>query len=252
MVVGTVGSAVPEEVLAAAGVEVVPIEGAPGASTELADSVIEPMVGERARSQLQRLLDGTYREVELLLFSREQEASLRLFYTLRELRRLEPERGLPRLHLVDLQHLRTPATRRWNRARIVELCGVLGVDEADLPAAIRACNERRRGRAPAPVYVTGSVSEPPPLVPTAEDGDPVDAIALRYEHPLLAGARASSAERAEAIADDAVAAGAERVVAHYREGDDGLRWEFPELRAACEARGLAVELREHEPYVRNA
>jgi hypothetical protein len=97
--------------------------------------------------------------------------------------------------------------------------------------------------------VTGSVSEPPPLVPTAEDGDPVDAIALRYEHPLLAGARASSAERAEAIADDAVAAGAERVVAHYLEGDDGLRWEWPELRAACDARGLAAELRDHQPYV---
>lgn len=247
MVVGTVGSAVPEEIIVAAGADVVEIRGVAGMPTDTADRYVEPMVGARARSQLERLLDGGCGGLDLLLFSREEEAPLRLFYTVRELRRLEPERGLPPVHLVDLQHVRTPATRRWNVARLRELCALLGVDEAALPAAIRACNERRRPQR-REVYVTGSLAEPP-AVPTAEDGDPFAAIAARYEHPLLARARASSEERAAAIADDAVASGAGRVVAHYLEGDDGLRWEWPELRVACESRGLTVELRDHQPYV---
>jgi hypothetical protein len=246
VVVGTVGTAVPEEVLVAAGAEVVPVAGEPGGATDLADRYIEPMVGQRARSQLQRLLDGTYAGLDLLLCSREEEAPLRLFWTLREIRRLEPERGLPPLHLVDLQHVRTAATRRWNVARIRELCALLDVDEATLPDAIRTCNARR-GRESTAVYVTGSLA-PPPAVPTRADGDPLEAIAERYEHPLLARARASSVERAEAIVEDALAAGAERVVATYLEGDDGLRWEWPELAAACAARGLAAELQEHVAY----
>ena len=60
MVVGTIGEGVPVEILAAAGVAVVPVVGQPGAPTTLADGFIEPMVGGRVRSQLQRLLDGTY------------------------------------------------------------------------------------------------------------------------------------------------------------------------------------------------
>jgi hypothetical protein len=250
MLVGTIGTGVPEEVLLASGADVVAIEGVPGGPTDLADRHVEPMVGERARAQLQAVLDGSHAGVELLLCSREEEAPLRLFYTLRELRRLEPERGLPRLHLVDLQHVARPATRRWNVARIRELCALLDVDPAALPAAIRACNERRRAlRREGPVYLAGSLHDPS-FVLTAEDGDALDAIAARYEHPLLARARASSDERAAALAEDAVATRAERVVAHYLEGDDGLRWELPELRDACAARGLAVELRDHQPHGR--
>jgi hypothetical protein len=77
VVVGTIGAGVPEEVLAAAGADVVPVVGRPGDPTELADRYAEPMVGERARSQLQRILDGTYAHVELLVCSRE-DAPLRL------------------------------------------------------------------------------------------------------------------------------------------------------------------------------
>ena len=58
MVAGTIGCGVPEEVLEAAGVDVVRVEGEPGGPTGLADRYVEPMVGARARSQLQRVLDG--------------------------------------------------------------------------------------------------------------------------------------------------------------------------------------------------
>jgi hypothetical protein len=67
VVVGTIGDAVPVEILAAAEVDVVPILGEPSAPTPLADRFIEPMVGARSRSQLQRVLDATYGELDLLL-----------------------------------------------------------------------------------------------------------------------------------------------------------------------------------------
>ena len=68
---------------------------------------------------------------------------------------------------------------------------------------------------------------------------PVDAIARRLEQPLLARARGSSVERAQAIAAaDAAPQAPTLSLAFYLEGDDGLRWEFPELRDA--ARGCAA------------
>ena len=269
MVVGTIGAGVPEEVLVAAGVDIVRISGAPGAPTDVADRYLEPMVGERARSQLQRVLDGTYRAVELLVCSREEDAPLRLFYALREIRRLEPERRLPRLHLVDLQHLGTEATRRWNVRCVRELCAVLGVDDAALADGVRACNRRRSipngadggGRR---VYLTGSEHAETELAAAVEAAGarvvagrpvladealpPVEAVARRYEHPMLARARGSSAARAAAPAEDAATVGADVVLAFYLEGDDGLRWEYPELRDACNGRGIPVVLLDHQRY----
>lgn len=172
MLVGTIGAGVPEEVLVAAGVDVVRIVGRPGDPTDVADRYVEPMVGERARSQLQRVLDGTYADVELIVFSREAEAPLRLFYTLREIRRREPERGLPALRLVDFQHLATCPTRRWNEDRVRALCSLLDVDEAALSLAIADCNARRAGRTfdgdRRRVYVAGSAHEETTLAEAVE------------------------------------------------------------------------------------
>ncbi len=268
MVVGTIGAGVPEEVLVAAGARVVPIVGKPGDGTELADRYVEPMVGERARSQLQRVLDGTYAHIDLLAFSREEDAPLRLFYVLREVRRLEPGRLVPELHLLDIEHMRTPATRRWNEDRVRDLCDLVGADADSLARALASSstpgNGRDSGREHRRVYVTGSAHTETELaaaveaaggtivdgrpVPTDEELAPVEAIARRLEHPLLARARASSVERASAIAEDAVAAAADVVVAFYLEHDDGLRWEYPELRAALERRGVPVILLDHQPY----
>jgi len=172
VLVGTIGAGVPEAVLVAAGVDVVRIVGRPGDPTDVADRYVEPMVGERARSQPQRVLDGTYADVELIVFSREAEAPLRLFYTLREIRRREPERGLPALRLVDFQHLATCPTRRWNEDRVRALCSLLDVDEAALSLAIADCNARRAGRTfdgdRRRVYVAGSAHEETTLAEAVE------------------------------------------------------------------------------------
>jgi hypothetical protein len=269
VVVGTIGEAVPVEVLAAARLEVVPVEGEPGAPTPLADRFVEPMVGGQARSRLQRLLDGTY-VLDLVVCSRERDALLRIAYAAREARRLEPSLCVPPVRLFDLQPTPTKAARAWNEARVAELCGLLGVDEAALREGIRRCNEERRGAvrggngSARRVFVTGSpfrdtvleervraagavvVSGPPLLA--AEVGDPYAAVARRYEHPLLAGPRASSAERARLIAEAARGAGADVVLALYLEGDDGLRWELPELRAALDRAGLPLRVIDRQPY----
>jgi len=266
VVVGTIGVGVPEEVLAAAGADVVPILGRPGDATELADRYVEPMVGARARSQLQRVLDGTYEQVDLIVCSREEDAPLRLFYVLREVRRLEPERRVPSLHLLDIQHLGTTATRRWNEDRVRELCAVVGADDDALAEAIATSGrgETEPGSVGRRVYVTGSVHIETQLaaaveaagatvvegrpIPVEAGPPPVEAVARRLEHPLLARARASSLERAAAIADDAAAAGADVVIAFYLEHDDGLRWEYPELRSALDERGIPVILLDQQPY----
>jgi hypothetical protein len=90
------------------------------------------------------------------------------------------------------------------------------------------------------------VAAPPVL--TDEDAEPVDAIARRCEHPLLAGARGSSVERARALAQGARTAEADVIVAFYLEGDHGLRWEYPELERAASDAGLPVRLLDHQPY----
>jgi len=266
VVVGTIGVGVPEEVLAAAGADVVPILGSPGDGTELADRYVEPMVGARARSQLQRVLDGTYEQVDLIVCSREEDAPLRLFYVLREVRRLEPERRVPSLHLLDIQHLGTTATRRWNEDRVRELCAVVGADDDALAEAIATSGrgETKPGSVGRRVYVTGSVHIETQLaaaveaagatvvegrpIPVEAGPPPFEAVARRLEHPLLARARASSLERAASIADDAAAAGADVVIAFYLEHDDGLRWEYPELRSALDERGIPVILLDQQPY----
>ena len=268
MVVGTIGVGVPEEVLAAAGADVVPILGSPGDATELADRYVEPMVGARARSQLQRVLDGTYEHVDLIVFSREEDAPLRLFYVLREVRRLEPERRIPSLHLLDIQHLGTTATRRWNEDRVRELCAVVGADDDSLAEAIATSGRvETQGRPRAPPRLRhgqrarrDACSPRPSRQPARRSWK-----ARRFRWTLRsrpsrrsrAGSsircspapepRASSAP--SAIAEDAAAAGADVVIAFYLEHDDGLRWEFPG--AAFGARASAasrVILLDHQPY----
>jgi hypothetical protein len=269
VVVGTVGDAVPVEILAAAEVEVVPILGVPGEPTPVADGYVEPLVGERARSQLQRLLDGTYTGLDLVLLSREQDAGLRLFHTLREIRRIEPSREVPPSYLFDLQHTGTAAAAAWNRARISDLCALFEVEDGDLARGIRACNAERLDSAPPQkgrrrVYVTGSayadtalpraiheaggtvVAGPP--VPADEELEPREALARRYEHPLLAGARGSSVERHADTALPRAAAQADIVVGFYLEGDDGLRWELPELRSVLDEAGLPLVVVDRQPY----
>lgn len=150
MVVGYVGADVPVELLTAAGIVGVRLAGDPAVDTTPADTYLGRGVDPMARSVLTLLLSGAYGRLDRLVVSRDCEASLRLFYALRELRRVEPALGLPETYLVDLLHLPHRTTAHYNRARLVQFRERLEtwtgrtILAADLAWAIEQHDEQRR------------------------------------------------------------------------------------------------------------
>lgn len=146
--VGYVGADVPVELLTAAGVTPVRLCGDParagGAGAEYLGRGVDPM----AVSILNRLLSHDF-PIDRVLVSNDCEASKRLFYALRELRRLDPALGLPEPYPVDVLHLPHRTTTAYNRVRIGELRDRLAAwygpitDEA-LTNAIDLHDEQRR------------------------------------------------------------------------------------------------------------
>ncbi|QYC41763.1 Benzoyl-CoA reductase subunit C [Nonomuraea coxensis DSM 45129] len=145
--IGYVGADVPVELLTAAGFHAVRLTGDPGGDAAPGDRYLGRGVDPMARSILTRLLTGAFGELERVVVSHDCEASLRFFYALRELRRIEPGAGVPEAYLVDVLHLPHRTTARYNRRRIGEFAARLAAWSGrplDLPAAIEAHDERRR------------------------------------------------------------------------------------------------------------
>ncbi|MEV4566260.1 2-hydroxyacyl-CoA dehydratase family protein [Nonomuraea sp. NPDC049419] len=145
--VGYVGADVPVELLTAAGLRAIRLTGDPESGSEPGDRFLGRGVDPAARSVLTRLLDGAFGDLDRVVVSHDCEASLRLFYALRELRRVEPGRGLPEAYLVDLLHLPHRTTARYNRRRVGEFAARLEAwtgRRLDLAGAVAAHDERRR------------------------------------------------------------------------------------------------------------
>ncbi|RAY16029.1 2-hydroxyacyl-CoA dehydratase [Actinomadura craniellae] len=146
-VYGYVGADVPVEQLTAAGVLPVRLWGDPAGDTAPGDRYLGKGLDPVARSVLTRLLAGAYGTLDRVVVSRDCEASLRLFYALRELRRVEPELDLPEPYLVDVLHLPHRTTTRYVRARLEQFRDRLHDwtgTTADLPGAIARHDEQRR------------------------------------------------------------------------------------------------------------
>ncbi|NKQ51344.1 2-hydroxyacyl-CoA dehydratase [Amycolatopsis sp. K13G38] len=124
-VIGYVGADVPVELLTAAGALPLRLFGAPGADHSLGDRYLGQGLDPAARSVLSRLLLGEFGELAGVVVSRDCEASARLFYALRELRRVEPSIALPPVHLVDVLHLPHRTTTRYVLAKIRQLRATL-------------------------------------------------------------------------------------------------------------------------------
>lgn len=146
--VGYVGADVPVELITAAGLRPLRLTGKPGEDSALGDRYLGRGVDPVARSILTRILTGDYGPLEAIVVSRDCEASLRLFYALRELHRIEPALGLPPLRLVDVLHLPHHTTTRYVHAKIAQLREWLGrwrpIGDDDLAAAITAHDTLRR------------------------------------------------------------------------------------------------------------
>ncbi|SOD98338.1 2-hydroxyacyl-CoA dehydratase family protein [Blastococcus haudaquaticus] len=124
-VVGVVGADVPAELVEAAGAVAYRLHGSPDVVSDEARAVLGAALDPVAHSVLTRLLDGSLAFLAGLVVSRDSQASLQLFYALRELRRLEPGRGLPPVVLLDLLHLPTGHTARYDEVRLRQLAGQL-------------------------------------------------------------------------------------------------------------------------------
>ncbi|MFG1642712.1 2-hydroxyacyl-CoA dehydratase [Amycolatopsis sp. NPDC049252] len=146
--VGYVGADVPVELITAAGLRPLRLAGKPGEDSTLGDGYLGRGVDPVARSILTRILAGGYGPLEAIVVSRDCEASLRLFYALRELHRVEPELRLPPVRLVDVLHLPHHTTTRYVHAKIAQLREWLGrwrpISDDDLAAAITAHDTLRR------------------------------------------------------------------------------------------------------------
>ncbi len=167
-VAGCVGADVPVELLTAAGFLPLRLAGDPAADRSPGDTYLGRGLDPVARSVLTRLLVGGYGPLDALVVSHDCEASLRLFYAVRELRRLEPGLGLPPVHLVDVLHLPHRTTTRYVLAKVRELRAQVRrwagrpVGDVELDAAVaahdrvrellRAVSARRRAR---PSRLTG-------------------------------------------------------------------------------------------------
>ncbi|MFI1023666.1 2-hydroxyacyl-CoA dehydratase [Streptomyces olivaceus] len=120
-VIGYVGADVPVEYITAAGLLPLRLSGTPDAPSTAGDRFLGTGLDPAARSVLTRLLDGDFGPLDGVVVSRDCEASLRLFYALRELRRVDPALALPPVHLVDVLHLPHRTTTRYVRARLGQL-----------------------------------------------------------------------------------------------------------------------------------
>jgi benzoyl-CoA reductase/2-hydroxyglutaryl-CoA dehydratase subunit BcrC/BadD/HgdB len=144
-VVGYVGADVPRELVAAAGLLPLRLRG-DGPPAPQAEEILGAGVDPRARRILAALLDGRP-AVEHLLLCHDSDSSVRLFTSLRVLARSEPR--LPELWFLDLLHLPTETTARYDLDRLRELLVVLErwsgrpVSEASLREATREANRTR-------------------------------------------------------------------------------------------------------------
>jgi benzoyl-CoA reductase/2-hydroxyglutaryl-CoA dehydratase subunit BcrC/BadD/HgdB len=149
-VIGYVGADVPVELITAVGGLPLRLAGDPAGGSAQGDLYLGRGVDPMTRSILSCLVAGDYGDLDRVLVSRDCEASLRLFYALRELRRVEPWVGVPEAYLVDILHLPHRTTARYDRTRIVQLMERLGdwqgrkISDESLGAAVAAHDEQRR------------------------------------------------------------------------------------------------------------
>ncbi|WNE95172.1 2-hydroxyacyl-CoA dehydratase family protein [Streptomyces luomodiensis] len=152
-VVGYVGADVPVELITAAGALPVRLAGDPGRDTALARRYLDGAVDPQVVSVLAAILAPGDRDPrpDLVVISHDCDASVQLFYTLRELRRIGRE-TFPPVHFVDILHLPGDATRAYNLGRLRRFADQLAawrgraISAAELEQAVADHNAARAAR----------------------------------------------------------------------------------------------------------
>ncbi len=123
-VVGLIGAEIPGALVSAAGARPLRLHADPGVQTAQARGLLGEAIDEPAVLILGRILEGLLDFLRGILVANDSEASLRLFYALRELNRLG--RVTIPVHLVDQRHLDRPSTLRYNVFQLQEAARLLG------------------------------------------------------------------------------------------------------------------------------
>lgn len=124
-VIGMVGQDVPGELITAVGATALRLRGEPGRDTAVADHYLGTGLDPATRSLLTLLLGREFGTLDAVVVSADCDASLRLYYVLREIIRVEPQTHIPPVYLVDILHLPRATTTRYNRVRVGQLVDVL-------------------------------------------------------------------------------------------------------------------------------
>lgn len=148
-VIGTVGQDVPVEVIEAFGAAAVRLRGNPAWDTAPADHYLGRGLDPAIRSLMAGILAERFGRLDAIVVSSDCDASQRLYYVLREIRRVDPAAPIPPVHLVDILHLPRESTSRYNLVRVRQFVDVLERwtgTRADAPALERAvaAHDRRR------------------------------------------------------------------------------------------------------------
>src|SRR5262245_2921691 len=149
-VVGYVSTAVPRELIDAAGAFPLMICGDPRRATPHADRWMEEQFDPMARSVFELALAGELAFLDLMIVPRVADSWLRLYLYLREIERTGESRSLPPVLLFDLLQTRHHSSEHYNQARVRELASALGsrtgrtITDAALREAIARRNDNER------------------------------------------------------------------------------------------------------------
>lgn len=149
-VIGKLGFDVPDELLLAAGMFPVQICADAGKPLREANKYLENAFEPVVRAQFEKLADGTYGDLlDALAISNSNDTIIRIFYYLRELHRVEPEKNVPPVAFIDWTFTRS---RLWQdrcefvidlfRKQVEQWAGRTVTDE-EIRAAGKRMNENR-------------------------------------------------------------------------------------------------------------
>ena len=148
-VVGCLGADVPEEYLLAGGLLPIRIAPDPKSDLEYADRYLEACFDPQVRSQFDRILRPGEKPWDALAVSNSTDVLVRVYLYLRELRRSEPEAGVPETAFMDWLFTPSRKFQLYNEARAAdfrrqaEAWAGRPITDADIREAVHVLNGER-------------------------------------------------------------------------------------------------------------
>jgi len=262
--IASIGPGLPQDLFAATGRYRGPIGWDADRATPAADRWLESKFSAWARAVLQAWSEGAFDDIDLVVFSRADDTTQRLYYYLCELQRMGALAG-PTPYLLDIAKVPRASSVDHTIAAVRALAEFIDVGAYALEGAILATNAQRRAaidtggerncllsgspppdrRLHAAIESAGFTAsgptlaelwaEPGPVVDETSD-DPVAAVA-RQLHAWPDDQRGFG-DKSAAVAARAKAISAEAAVLWYTEEDEARVWHVPAIRDALRQAGI--------------